>query len=129
MNIRQLESAVEAELNHLLALCPSVDIEDTQTTEVAQALKEIDQKIEHLISAIAEGSQLTIPYINRAIQTLEEQRKQLLEQQSRSPHDAASRGSRIHFPSLNFEEKKLVAAQFIREIRLGVDEAQVIWNV
>ena len=96
---------------------------------MAQALKGIDQKIENLITAIAEGSQLTIPYINQAIQKLEDQRKVILEQQSRSRTRDKNHGNRIHFQTLDFHEKKLVAAQFIREIKLCNDEAEVIWNV
>lgn len=127
VNIRELERAVEAELNRLLSLCPRVDMEDIEATESAQALQEIDQKIERLISAIAEGSQLTIPYINRTIQKLEKQRKALLEQHSRSHHRAANHG--LHFPSLDFHEKKLVAAQFIQEIRLEGECAEVLWKI
>ncbi len=129
INIRELENAVETELNHLLSACPSIDIETVETADMAQALKGIDQKIENLITAIAEGSQLTIPYINQAIQKLEDQRKVILEQQSRSRTRDKNHGNRIHFQTLDFHEKKLVAAQFIREIKLCNDEAEVIWNV
>ena len=129
VNIRELEGAVEAELNRLIALCPNEDIPEAPEGETAQALKAIEQKIQHLISAIAEGSELTVPYINRAIQKLDDQRRELLARQSRSRSRGRGHTDRIHFSSLDFEEKKLVAAQFIRAIKLNGDRAEVIWNV
>lgn len=129
VNIRELESAVETELSRLLALCPNVEMTEDVKGEAAQALKSIDQKIERLVEAIAAGSELTVPYINRAIQKLEEQRKGLLEQQARSHHRTKSQAGRIHLSALEFEEKKLVAAQFIQEIKLEGDQAEVIWKV
>ena len=129
VKLGELESAVEAELSRLIALCPKEYIPEGPDGETAQALKAIEQKIEHLISAIAQGSELTVPYINRAIQQLDAQRKALLEQQSRSKSRARGCADRIHVSSLSFEEKKLVAAQFIRVIKLNGDRAEVIWNV
>lgn len=105
INIRELESAVETELSRLFALCPSVDMLEDVQGETTQALRNIDQKIERLIAAIAEGSELTVPYINRAIQKLEEERKGLLEQQARSRHRVQSREERIRFSALGLEEK------------------------
>ena len=129
VDLRELEAAVEEELNRLLAQCPDVDMAQECEAESAQALKAIDQKIERLISAIAEGSELTVPYINQAIQKLEQQRKELLTRQARSHTRPPNRVGRIHFSSLDFEEKKLVAAQFIQAVKLDGDHGEVIWNV
>ncbi len=126
-DLRELESAVEAELEGMLAQCPDAAFPQEREREAASALAAIDGKIERLVAAIAEGSELTIPHINRAIQKLEQQRGEILARQSRSR--PKNRITRIHFPALTFEEKKLVAAQFIREIKLEGDHAQVIWTI
>jgi hypothetical protein len=35
----------------------------------------------------------------------------------------------IDFYKLSFEEKKSVAAQFIRRIEIDADSAEIVWNV
>lgn len=129
VGLRELEAAVEGELEHLLSLCPDVGMPNEPDGEAAQELQRIDQKIDRLIAAITEGSELTVPYINQAIQKLEGQRKELLERQTRSHRRATNQANRIHFSALDLEEKKLVAAQFIQRIRLQEDQAEVVWNI
>ena len=73
-----------AELEKLLTECPDVEEHTAEDQETAQALAGIDQKIERLMSALAESSDLTMPYINRTIEKLEAQRGELLEHQPSS---------------------------------------------
>ena len=98
-------------------------------TKLNTYLEEIDRKIEHLMSALAEGSELTMSYINRTIEKLEQQRTRLLEKQNRLQRYPKQLPGRLKFGPLDFEQKKLVAAQFIREIRLSGETAEVIWNI
>ena len=70
-----------------------------------------------------------MPYINRTIQKLESRRQELLEQQARQHTDPSPKGKHLKFSPLEFEQKKLVAAQFIQEIRLSGETAEVIWNI
>ena len=70
-----------------------------------------------------------MPYINRTIQKLESQRQDLLEQQARQHAVPSPKGKHLKFGPLEFEQKKLVAAQFIQEIRLSGETAEVIWNI
>ena len=129
VGLRELESAVEAELEKLLAECPDVEEPVTEDQETARALAQIDQKIERLISALAESSDLTMPYINRTIEKLEGQRSELLKQQTRLHKIPRQKLCRLKFGPLDFAQKKLVAAQFIREIKLSEETAEVIWKV
>ena len=71
---------------------------------------------------------VTMTYINRTIQRLENQRA-ALEEQVRLKSRPSSELRRLKFEPLDFEEKKVVAATFIKEIRLSGDQADVIWNV
>lgn len=128
VEIQALEASVQTELEHLLSQCPNVD-EVTELAESAKELQYIDEKIEHLISAIAEGSQLTVAYINQAIKTLQSQREKLLDQHTKFHCHVHKSIKRIQFSQLNFEEKKLIAAQFIQEIQLSDDSAEVIWKI
>lgn len=129
VDLRALEQSVEQELEQLLAQCPEVERDTGEDRETAQALAEIDQKIEHLMSALAEGSELTMSYINRTIEKLEQQRTRLLEKQDRLQRYPKQLPGRLKFGPLDFEQKKLVAAQFIQEIRLSGETAEVIWII
>ena len=129
VGLRELEAAVAAELEKLLAECPDVEEHTAEDQETAQALAGIDQKIERLMSALVESSDLTMPYINRTIEKLEAQRGELLEHQAKLYAGPRPKLNRLKFGPLDFEQKKLVAARFIQEVRLSGETAEVIWKV
>ena len=128
VDLRSLESCVAAELEQLLAQCPDVEAENSGNQEVRQRLEEIDRKIERLMDALAESTDVTMTYINRTIQRLENQRTSL-EEQIRLKTKPRTDLRRLKFDPLEFDEKKIVAATFIKEIRLSGDSAEVTWNV
>ncbi len=128
VKLRELEASVAGELERLLRECPDAEAVQQTGQETANELASIDQKIDRLISALAESSDLSMPYINRTIERLERQRQELLDVQAKR-HIKSPAINRLRFEPLDFEQKKLVAAQFIREIRLEKDNATVIWNV
>ena len=129
VDLRTLEASVEAELEKLLAECPDTGADPAEDQETAQALAQMDQKIERLISALAESSELTMPYINRTIEKLERQRGEWLERQAKLRKVPRAKLEHLKFGPLTFEQKKLVAAQFIQEIRLSGETAKVSWRV
>ena len=129
IQLRELEASVEVELERLLAECPDVEANIEEDQETAQALALIDQKIDRLMSALAESSDLTMPYINRTIEKLEAQRGELLDRQAKLHKQPPPKLNHLKFGPLDFEQKKLVAAQFIQEIRLSGETAEVIWKV
>ena len=81
------------------------------------------------MAALAEGSALTISYINRAVERLEKERDGLIRQQALLASGPRGKVGRLNFGTLDLEGKKLVASLFIHEIRLGGDRAEVVWNV
>ena len=81
------------------------------------------------MSALVESSDLTMPYINRTIEKLEAQRGELLEHQAKLYASPRPKLNRLKFGPLDFEQKKLVAARFIQEVRLSGEAAEVIWKI
>ena len=120
---------MEAELEHLLAECPDAEEDSSEDRELAQELDRIDQKIQRLMAALAESTALTMSYINRTVEKLETQRRELLERNTTLHKAPMPKLDRLQFGSLDFEQKKLVAAHFIREVRLSGDIAWIIWKV
>lgn len=129
VDLRELEASVEIELEKLLEACPEVEADTAEEKETAQMLHQIDQKIERLMAALAESSSLTMSYINRTVERLERQREELLDRQAKLHKKPVPKLDRLKFGSLPFAQKKLVAAQFIKEIKLDGECAQVIWKV
>ena len=130
VDLRELEAATAEELERLLAQCSNTASDPVIADQnLAQAVNEIDQKIDRLVSALAEGNVTAMNYINRKLKELDRERQALLDGQSKKHSRKKHLPDRLVFHDLSFEEKKLVAAQFIREIRLSANEAEVIWTV
>ena len=129
VELRALEGAVASELETLLAQCPPIAQPTPEENETGQALHELERRIGRLMEALSQSSDLTMTYINRAIQELERQRQELLSRRAARRDRLVSPPERLTFGPLSFEEKKRVAAHFIREIRLEGDGAQVFWAV
>lgn len=129
VDLRELENSIMAELETLLDQCPDVENEIEQEREISKQLEEIDQRIERLMNALSQSNDMSMVYVNRTIARLEKEREGLL--QKRAKEKSAPRPSfrRLKFEPLDFEQKKLVAAQFMKEIRLSEDRAEVVWCV
>ena len=129
VDLPALEREVQRELERLLEECPDVDARDMEDQEAARQLAAIEQKIDRLMAALAESDDVTMPYVNRTIRRLEKERQELLqarEKERTKPHLPARR---IDFAALDFEQKKLVASQFIQTVRLTDNRAEVVWNI
>lgn len=131
VDLRTLEGAVEAELEALLAECPADNATGSPADqEAAASIAKIEQKIDRLMSALAESTDLSMQYINRELARLEKTRQEILERQSKQKaHPNRVARSRIVFSALDFGQKKLVAAQFVERVNLQDDSAEIIWRI
>lgn len=103
-------------------------VEGQQDDSISAQLDEIDRRADRLIDAFSESPELNAAYLQRALARLEAERQALLESKKRDSRRLAL-PKRLVFEELNFEEKKNVAAQFIRRIEVGDDSAEIIWKV
>ncbi len=128
-DLKELEASITAELEKLLERCPDVDVSATSSRKLDKVLESIDQKINRLIDALSQSSSMSMTYINRTIQRLEQQRMDLLQHQEPQHRNPLRTLHRLQFQPLEFDQKKVVAAQFIQEIRLSGPSGEVIWTV
>lgn len=128
VKLDELESAVQAELVKLLAECPAEPPRAAEKDDDTLRLEELDRRADRLVDAFAESEDMDSGYLQRALRRLEEERKAILERQKRE-RSRPDLPDKLDFPGLTFEEKKLVAAQFIEKINVGEDAAEVIWRV
>lgn len=124
-----LEREVQRELERLLEECPDVDTRDMEDQEEARQLAAIEQKMDRLMAALAESDDVTMPYVNRTIRRLEKERQELLQAQEKERTKPHLPARRIDFAALDFEQKKLVANQFIQAVRLTGNQAEVVWRI
>lgn len=124
-----LEREVQRELERLLEECPDVDAKDMEDQGAARQLAAIGQKIDRLMAALAESDDVTMPYVNRTIQRLEKERQELLQAREKERTKPRLSTRRIDFAALDFEQKKLVANQFIQAVRLTGNQAEVVWRI
>ena len=127
IDLNELEEAVADKLKEILAQCPDEEIYPEESAS-AQEIQQIDTRIERLVNAIAESGAVSISYINAQIEKLHRQREQLLKEMQSSAHKS---GQKLHidFDHASFEEKKIIAREFIDKILLRDDAADVIWKL
>lgn len=127
VNIRELEDSVASEIEALLNKCP--ETAEAKDSGNIKEIEGIDQKIDRLMDALAESNDLSMAYINRTIERLAAQREKLVQEQSERKAKPKVHFKKLSFKDMAFEQKKLTATSFIREIRLSYDSAEVLWNI
>ena len=127
IDLRELEGEVETALQKVLDQCPEEELypaEDGRTGE----LEEIDRKIGRLVTALAESSEIAIGYISSEIERLHK-KKQELEERLKKKRAPGSHAKRIDLQTASFEEKKLVAGEFIQRISIVGEEVNIEWKI
>lgn len=124
LDLRELEKQIGAQIKEVLASCPPEEACPT-TQESAEAVLEIERKIERLIGALAESSDVSAGYISKQIEKLHREREELLE----ASHFNPSAPEHLDFDKATFEEKKLIAAEFIDRILLDGNSVNIIWKI
>ena len=124
VDLRELERQVAAQLQGVLAQCPPEEF-CPDSREASEELLAVEQKIERLVNALAESSEISAVYISKQIDKLHKERETLLTR-SASP---STHSSRLDFDAASFEEKKLIAAEFIHRILLDENRVNIIWKI
>ena len=81
-----------------------------------------------MLEAFANDESLNGAYLQRALARLEKERKDILASRKREKSRPAM-PEKLVFSDLSFEEKKIVAAQFIERIEVTEDSAEIKWAV
>jgi len=128
-DLTELENAVAMEIERLLAECPpSEPVEPIRKDIYAEKLDALDRKADRLLEAFANDESLNGAYLQRALARLEKEREEILASRKREKSRPAI-PDKLVFSELSFEEKKIVAAQFIERIEVTEDSAEIKWAV
>ena len=126
--LSELEDSIEAEITTLLKELPAELPQAQEDTAYARQLEELDRRVDRLMDAFAESPDLPASYLKRSLARIEQERQTILEEQQRQQKRPVLPET-LDFNKLSFDEKKAVAAQFIRRIEVSEHSASVIWNV
>ncbi|MGN0493874.1 MAG: recombinase family protein [Acutalibacteraceae bacterium] len=124
VDLRELEDYISRQIDGMLKEAPPTDIIPNSDGNAAEVLK-IEQKIERLVNALAESGEIAVSYISKQIEALHREREELLK--SCKPEYTTVRP--LDFNSLSFDEKKLVAAQFIDKVLIEGKNVNIIWRI
>ena len=123
-DIRELEKNVEEQIRDVLRTVPP-DGSVPDPGGRAEALLSIERKIERLVTALSESSDVSVFYISRQIDRLHRERERLLNDARTSAHPMRS----IDFAAADFEEKKIIAGQLIEKILLDGQQVNIFWKI
>lgn len=126
VDIRELEAVISKELCRMLAECPDEEIYPHEN-ESAREVQQLEERIERLVMALSESSAVSAAYISTQIERLHSQREKLLEELRKKKSSGQKR--HLNFEQADFEEKQLVAREFIEKVMLQDDIVDVIWKV
>lgn len=124
VDLRELEDYITGQIDGMLKEAPPTDIIPSGNGNAAEVLK-IEQKIERLVNALAESGEIAVSYISKQIEALHREREELLK--SCKPEHTTVRS--LDFNFLSFEEKKLVAAQFIDKVLIEGKNVNILWKI
>lgn len=131
IKIEELEQIISTKIDAMLEECSEESIplpDDNSYKSYKEALDRIDRRADRLMDAFAESSDMPTSYLQRALAKLEQERQAILEAKQRQKRCPSLPG-KLAFSALSFDEKKVVAAQFIRRINIHEDHAEICWNV
>ena len=124
VDLRKLEEYIANEISKALdAAPPQGALPDTRKN--SDEVLVIEQKIERLVNALAQCGDISARYISSEIERLHKAREELIAKPKKSETEFA----KLDFKSLDFDEKKIVAAEFINRILINEDEVNIEWKM
>lgn len=123
VDLRELEDYIACELQNILAACPA-GLPAIDDHAQAEAILAVEQRIDRLVTALAESSKISASYISKQIETLHAERERLLRE---APHPAPQ-PQPFDFSHASFAEKRLIAAEFIERIEIEGERVNIIWK-
>lgn len=123
VDLRELEAYVANKIEEMLSESPPEEIPTSKS--FSEEILNIEQKIERLVNALAESSDVAVSYISKQIEILHKQREDIMNQSRSKPTKVKS----LNFKTLSFDKKKLIAAEFIERIQIEGKNVNIIWKI
>ena len=134
LDISEIENAVQNEIEKVLEQCygqntEEIAVYDINEVEQKMQLVKIEEKIERLVSCMAEATDVTMKYLNKEIEKLDKQKQKIYNENARKRTKNKVKFKEIVFSELDMDEKRQVVETFIERILVGIDEIEIVWKV
>lgn len=124
IDLKELERHIADRIDEILKSSPPGDAIPV-TKELSSEMLAIEQKIERLVNALAESSDISAAYISKQIEVLHTEREEMMKNVKNDTRQIR----KLDFDSLEFNEKKLIAAEFIERILLNDNGVNIVWKI
>jgi len=124
IDLKELERHIGDRIDEILKSSPPGDAIPV-TKELSSEMLAIEQKIERLVNALAESSDISAAYISKQIDVLHTEREEMMKNVKNDTRQIR----KLDFDSLEFNEKKLIAAEFIERILLNENDVNIVWKI
>lgn len=124
IDLRELERYIGKQIAEILKAAPPQD-NVPGTKELSEEILAIEQKIERLVRALSESSEVSASYISKQIEFLHHEQEELMKKTRSEPHQV----HHLDFEAVRFEEKKIIASEFIDRILLNGNDVNIIWKM
>ena len=124
INLKELEEYIASQIDKFLNNSP-IENMLPEAREMSSALLNIEQKIDRLINALAESSDISVTYISKQIELLHKEREEIMKDVLHEPNKI----QQINFNLLDFNKTKLIAAEFIERLLLDENQVNIFWKI
>lgn len=124
VELNELEDYIAGQIADILKSSPPTEM-IPDTSELSLEILAVEQKIDRLVNALAESSDISAQYISKQIEILHKQREDLLQKTK----NEAPVVQQLDFNKLNFDEKKIIAAEFIDKIFITDKKVNIVWKI
>ena len=124
IDLKELENYVAEKITEALKESPPSDTA-AKTKKQAQEILEIDAKIKRLVDVLTETDDISSDYILKKISSLHKERDELIQKCGKTKKQSKP----IDFSKLSFEDKKLVAKEFVSKILIRGNNVEIVWRI
>lgn len=129
VSINEIENIVQENLEHILEQCHNDNEEEpVYNTRQKMELIKIEEKIERLVKCASESTEITIAYLNKQIEKLDAERKNIINSIKTTPKKEKYKSCNIIFKELDNMHKHQIAEAFISKILVGKNSLEIIWK-
>lgn len=131
LKIDDIESFVAIEIQKLMDNCSDEVEQEFQiiSNQDKIELQQIEESIENLMNSLSKGAtELTIAYINKELEKLDNRQKELTEK-AIVPQKKKVVLDKLIFKKVDFEDKKRIAKAYILKVLVYKEHIEIIWNI
>ncbi len=130
ISLDEIERAAETELESMYEEADLSPVrQERRPPGFLKELMDIDLKTERLIGALSESSSITVSYINRELERLEEKKRELCLKREREEKAEFVFPQSLKWKQMDFDFHKMAAGEMLSRVNVYSDSVEFIWKI